>query len=213
MKYYSIWNEPNLRSFFNPQPGYCTSYDQPVFAYLNNLAVPALAAIRAADPTSSLVGPELSGNRDCGHWLDDWLFRLMQYNRNYFDVISVHAYLDSAASVRDEVITPVSLLLGQTGIQGLKPFWLSEFSFSSDPGEVSQAQNIHGVYVTLYDNRWWWWKRSIVWDVQDSPGPPCCPVFNEGLVRPDLSPKQAWWQYQQDARGTTQYPTPSPTCP
>lgn len=55
---WGIWNEPNLRTFF------LGSQDQ----FVNEIFLPAAAAIRAADPSAKICGPELAGLTASSSW-------------------------------------------------------------------------------------------------------------------------------------------------
>src|SRR5207248_4729954 len=55
---WGIWNEPNLRGFFDG------SEDD----FVNQIFLPAAAAIRAADPAAKICGPELSGLTQGSNW-------------------------------------------------------------------------------------------------------------------------------------------------
>ena len=56
VKYWAIWNEPNLKLFFA----------QGKDIYLQQVLLPAAQTIRASDPAAFIVGPELSHKTEAG---------------------------------------------------------------------------------------------------------------------------------------------------
>jgi len=55
---WGIWNEPNLKTFF----------DGTLQQFVDEIFVPAAAAIRAADPGGRICGPELAGLTASSNW-------------------------------------------------------------------------------------------------------------------------------------------------
>jgi hypothetical protein len=102
LKYFSIGNEPDLYpgqelGFESYTPAsYCDSVDEYALA------------MRAADPTIQIVGPELSWKYQAPD--NDWLTPILQGCGEHFDVVSVHRYrLDPTDTTLERVKADAAL--------------------------------------------------------------------------------------------------------
>ena len=84
VKYWGIWNEPNLKDFF--------ALGKDIF--VQQVLLPAAQAIRAADPAAFIVGPDLSHKTDPGTEWYFWMKYILDNAGSYFDIISHHIYED-----------------------------------------------------------------------------------------------------------------------
>lgn len=132
VKYFGIWNEPNVSGFFN---GSGAEYDE--------LAHLAYKAAKKANPTVKIVGPDIAmggdfgagagGNDNIDHlsW-DEWLFQRLANARRLgtpYDVISVHFYSPSDSLIQIMAKLKNRLLdLGHT-----QPLWLTETNMPDFP--------------------------------------------------------------------------------
>ena len=109
IKYWEIWNEPDLAYFFTGTP-----------ATLSRLGRLAYAKIKTADPNNVVLSPGFSGFD--GPWLlDDYLRR---GGGNYADVISYHDYVDAPEDISNWYAANVRSVLNERTIS--KPLWNTE---------------------------------------------------------------------------------------
>jgi hypothetical protein len=107
---WGIWNEPNLRTFFDG------TLDQ----FVTRIFEPAARAIRAADPQARICGPELSHLAASSNWngksgtcafggciRNGWerdLAQLLDRVGPHLDVITHHVYRDDAAGAMQALL-------------------------------------------------------------------------------------------------------------
>jgi polysaccharide biosynthesis protein PslG len=198
---YEIWNEPNHASFWpsGPNPA----------EYVQMLRA-TYPAIKAADPSSTVLGGALSQN--------DYRFLAGVYaagGGNYFDAVSTHSYpaagpdscwndssghraTDAFCSI--EEIRNTMVANGDAG----KQVWLDEFGWSTcsnsfadcygvGVSEAQQASYITAAFQKLQSYPWV--KAGFVYQFRnlyfggDSPGEW---GDNLGLLRTDFTPKPAY---------------------
>ncbi|MCX6558346.1 MAG: cellulase family glycosylhydrolase [Candidatus Aminicenantes bacterium] len=122
IKYWGIWNEPNLREFFG--------FGKDIF--VQNVLLPAVQTIRTVDPSAFIVGPELAHLTSSGVEWYFWMKYILDNAGGYFDIISHHIYEDLGVYVMyelleqgDHLIPAVKQIIEESG-QGGKPFWITE---------------------------------------------------------------------------------------
>ena len=127
IKYWGIWNEPNIRDFFAPGKD----------IFVQQVLLPAAQTIRAADPTAFIVGPELSHKTEAGTEWYFWLKYILANAGEYFDIISHHMYEDLGVYLMyellensDKFIPAVKQIIQESG-QGNKPFWITETGWNT----------------------------------------------------------------------------------
>lgn len=153
---WGIWNEPNLRTFYDG------NQDQ----FVNEIFLPAAAAIRAADPTGRICGPELAGLTRSSNWngqsgtcvagsciRNGWerdLGQLLTRVGSHIDIVTHHVYKADAAGVMRALLDgeTVAGVLTHDSVKhvieaaghGHKEFWLTETGWEHPPqGSVSLA--------------------------------------------------------------------------
>ena len=149
---WEIWNEPNMDRFWKPTP------DPEAYAAL--LAV-GHAAVKAADPTATVLGGSLAGTDTA------YLGALYQAGaRGHFDALALHPYSkESPASCQDArwaYLCGVDAILGVMELYGDEsPLWFTEFGWSSAPpggpdgggvGEAAQLAFLQEALMLL--ERW-----------------------------------------------------------
>ena len=154
---WGIWNEPNLRGFFDG------SEDD----FVNRIFLPAAAAIREADPGAKICGPELSGLADGSNWngkkgtcilgaciRNGWeidLAELLDRVGPQLDVVTHHTYQSDAPGVMRAVLDGSSIagVLQHDAIRNVvrahggagKEFWLTETGWEHGPqGSYTDAE-------------------------------------------------------------------------
>lgn len=167
---WGIWNEPNLDLYLDG--GDLRTYQ--------SLVRTAAAAIHAANPRASVLGPEVSH-----HGVKDgWFAAAMALFGDAFDIVTVHWFPDGPdlPGFMDDLVRPNSLR---------KDVWLSEVG--SKPcatvyGEAGQALFYQQVLNTFAARRHWW-TAVLFYDLYDPPVPLDC---GSGIVRPDWSNRPAF---------------------
>ncbi|MFZ5442580.1 MAG: GH39 family glycosyl hydrolase [Myxococcota bacterium] len=163
---WGIWNEPNLRTFF----------DGTMDAYVDSVFLPAAAAIRAADPQARICGPELAGLAASSQWNGDqgtcafggcirngWerdLGQLLERIGPHLDVITQHVYKGDAAGVMQMLLDgetsfgvlthdAVKNVIASKGYAG-REFWLTEVGWEHPPQGSTQLADVATRIVDLY---------------------------------------------------------------
>jgi hypothetical protein len=159
VKYFSVGNEPDLY----PDAGGLTDAAQPAIpgftpAAYCTLVRPIVTAMRAADPTIQIVGPDLSYKYQVGNGNFDWLTPILSSCGDLFDIVSIHRYPFEAkqakltaaaadAAAFKSVVRSVRGILASTG-NAAKPLALTEMNVVYDatscvldasPGTVGSA--------------------------------------------------------------------------
>ena len=147
---WGIWNEPNLDQ-------YLQGADPRVY---RSLVITARAAIRAANPTRHVLGPEVSF-----HGVKDgWFAAVMHDFGDLFDIVTVHWYADGPKLdvMMDQLVRPLSLG---------KPVWMSEVGMkpcASLFGEAGQALLYQRV-LSAFQARRSWWTGVLFYDLYEPP--------------------------------------------
>jgi hypothetical protein len=167
---WGIWNEPNLDAFLH-------GTDINTYGALVDTAT---LAIRAANPSARILGPEVSH-----HALSDgWFAAAMQSFGDRFDIVTLHWYVDGAplAHTMDDLVRPYA--------RG-RDVWLSETGMkpcTSIYGEAGQALFYQQVLKAFLDRRAWW-TGVIFYDLYELPRGSDC---GSAIVRPDWSNRPAF---------------------
>ena len=176
---YEVWNEPD--NWPNPGMGDPAAYTA--------LATAVSAAMKAADPTCTVIGPavsNVSGNANGGGaWLQDC------YENGLLpavDAVSVHTY--------NGVQPPEFFVLPSQTYQGVtKPIVASEWGVTTTDGIPAKLQ---GDYLARYNlvnmqqgvpfSVWFNWKDGTNPNDREQ---------NFGMVTADLTPKPAYYSMQR----------------
>jgi hypothetical protein len=208
VKYFSIGNEPDLYSLQGSLadaskpaiPGYTPAeFCSSVREYV--------AAMKAADPTIAIVGPDLAYKYQAGNSAADWLTPILADCGDLFDIVSIHRYPFEAAqatltaaaqdpSAFRHAIATVQGILGATG-QGSKPLGLMEMNIVYDattqvldasPGTVGAALWLADSLGVAIELGLW---TSAVWNISDTDD------WSLGLIGPRSShtPRPAYYAY------------------
>ena len=213
---WGIWNEPNLKGFFDG------SEDD----FVTKIFLPAAAAIRAADPTAKICGPELAGVGLSSDWnghngtcvfgqciRNGWeidLAHMLDRLGPQIDIITQHAYEADAAATMTKLLDgqvtagvlvhdSVRHVIDTHGGAG-KEFWLTETGWALSPGPWSEAdvatrivdlytkqeQVCAGSYAASTNDPWNVWTRTFYFHLQSDPN------GDYGLVKPNGMPRQAY---------------------
>jgi hypothetical protein len=208
IKYFSVGNEPDLYAT-QGLPSDATQPAIPGFAPSDycTAARAYVAAMKAVDPTITIVGPDLAYKYQAGNPDNDWLTPILQGCGDLFDVVSIHRYpfaskqatlsaaAADAASFR-AVMASVRGIMQATG-QGAKPLALTEMNVAYDattcvldaaPGTIGSALWMADALGTAMEIGLW---SSVVWNISDTE------AWSLGLVGPPPAhdPRPAYYAY------------------
>ncbi|HEX3553484.1 MAG TPA: hypothetical protein VIA62_09675 [Thermoanaerobaculia bacterium] len=199
IRYWGMWNEPNLPRFWSGSRA----------DYVDFILRPGATAIHAGNPAAKVGGPDLAhlvtGDAD---WYD-WLRLTLLEAGDQLDVITHHVYdstsnqgvtskLDQSTVFANNpglwsVVQPsVREVLKTTGWYRVKPFWLTETGWES--GRISedrQAANLKALLGDWFGVNRDWVDKVFFYELQDPPA-----SFTFGVLRSDGSPKPAYDAYR-----------------
>jgi hypothetical protein len=199
---WQVWNEPNLQSFYKPEPspaGYA------------ELARISDEAIKSIDPraTVALAGMpgevKLSGYRFLGR-----LYRVPGF-RHDFDIAAVHAYGINLKLIRQQ-LNRFRAVMRRHGDR-TKKLWVSEYSWGSatsgsrlNRGRKGQARQLARTLRMLVAGRRHWKLSGASWyDLQDPPRPlsraGCDWCAFAGLFDGQGRPKPSWRSFRALVHG------------
>ena len=195
--HYEIWNEPNHPRFWPSGASDPAEYAQLLRA--------GSAAVRAADPSATVLLGGLAGN----DYL--WLERLYATGaRDAFDAVAVHPYTGAvdptlcwnqagtARKAKDAFcgIEEVHASMAAAG-DGAKGIWVTEFGWATNTTEYGVSEAVQADYLTKGFERlerypyvkaaFWYTFRNVYWLGDDAANWEA----STGLVRTDFSPKPA----------------------
>lgn len=195
LRYWQIWNEPNLALFWPPQPD--------VNEYLELLAA-TYETIKRADPTALVVLGGLSGS---GVNAENTGFLQQLYQQGgaqYIDVVSIHHYLHPTTGRVDDLqaaLRATRRVMGQHG-DADTPLWLTEIGWSDAPQAWGQptaspeaiAEFLKEVYTApLEVEKIFWYNFRNLFDASSDV------EHNFGLIQNDFTPKPAFQAYAEVA--------------
>ena len=175
---WGIWNEPNLDVYWHG--GDLTAYQ--------TIAIAARAAIRAADSTAVVLGPDVSH-----HALKEgWYVAAMRSIGALFDIVTVHWYPDGPdlEFMMDQMVRPFA---------GGKDVWLTEAGMKPCESVLAEAGQLalYNKVLKAFLPRRFWWTGVMFYDLYDPPDPKDC---GSGITRFDYSNRPAFTLYQQFIR-------------
>jgi len=127
IKYWEIWNEPNLKDFF--------AFDKDIF--VNKIFLPAAKTIKGINSKLFIVGPSLSNSTTQGNEWYFWMKYILTNCKNYIDIVSHHIYENRGVLYlyetlnKGEGLTPSVLeIVEECGFSN-KPFWITETGWNT----------------------------------------------------------------------------------
>jgi hypothetical protein len=219
--HFGIWNEPNLKPFFEG------SVDE----YVNIILLPGAAAVRAGCQDAGfsdckVLGPDLANVGDSDDYLEAILSRIPI---STFDIIAHHTYQgfvetgwnvfagDSFMQVLDQQRCPffcrrdLRQLLDAAGWTG--EVWITETGYRAAPAGDAGEEDLQAIYVTRVLEEQLlraWYTNTFFYEIHDcGPDQPTCTIDGYGLMRAvsgspgtrsypdDYRRKPAFWALQQ----------------
>jgi hypothetical protein len=203
IRYWGLWNEPNLPRFWSGTRQ----------QYIDVILKTGADAIHAGNRSAKAGGPELAhltaGDAD---WYD-WLRASLLEAGDRLDFVTHHVYdsdgnrdvtsrleanttFGGRPSLWDVVAPSVKEVLESTGWLGRKPFWLTETGWESARAtDDRQAQYYGGLLDDWFTGRKGrdWIAKVFFYELQD---PLPADGFTWGVLHSDGSPKPAYDAYR-----------------
>ena len=178
-RHWGFWNEVNIAPFWTGDYNW----------YIQNMLIPGIDAVKAADPTAKTVVGDLSTAGDDIGKLRTMLRAIVAAGKkDKVDIISHHSY-DGGDTWQGRV-ADIDTLRNMIVAEGFgdRELWITE-SGIDDGNRTTQATFVVGMAAAM-DTRPWWTK-FFYWQFHEGVGD------NFGLVAyPDWTPKPAYTQYQ-----------------
>lgn len=200
VKFYEIWNEPNLQIYLYPQYSGKKVMSSPKYVQMANLAVPAIkAANPRAVPITGVTGPK--GKSDTsGRGTMDWVKDLKKYGLKAGSQYSQHIYpavpplkkttVFPAWDTLDEIVAEVNKLPGGKS----KKIYITEASYTTAKtpyravafSTAQQASYMRDIFQVPFV------KSSrvpvVIWfQLQDNPNWPGGLLLNSGAQKPSYA--------------------------
>jgi len=179
VKYWEVWNEPDLRDAGNAPDYPARQFNGNAQDYVRLLAV-AYSAIKHADPAATVVGPASSripGSSYDPKWtMWDWASFVNAGGYNYVDVVSFHVYFDRTDW---DPSGAVDLILNAVDAnRGGKPVWVTETGWEGNPtgDHADKARNLVRsaliFWARPFMDRYFWysWQESETHEGSDHKG-------------------------------------------
>jgi len=188
VKYWEIWNEPNIAPFWVPDPR-----PEKYYALLKE----AYKAIKKADPEAVVIGCCTAGTAlpfiEC-------VLRLG--GGQYMDALSIHPYQAGSAEVGSEFGKIKELVRIMVKYKVNKPIWITEMGWTSidRESERRQANYVVRLYATAMSGEYNKWVKRVYYFNQTDWGPRWRPKGGHwGLAYSDSTPKPALVAYHTTA--------------
>ncbi|MBN2345961.1 MAG: cellulase family glycosylhydrolase [Candidatus Aminicenantes bacterium] len=193
IKYWGIWNEPNLKIFF------ALGKDK----FVEQVLLPAVKTIRSTDPAAFIVGPELSHKTETGSEWYFWMKYILDNAGGYFDIISHHIYEDHGVYYMyelleegDKLIPSVKKIVAESGQDG-KPFWITETGWHTRKySDTMQANRYLDMLHTRARKNFP--QKVFFYEIIDDPRSSVDPF---GILRNNLEAKPAYHTYRDYISG------------
>ncbi len=184
IKYWEIWNEPNIPTFWQPQPN-----PDDYFSLLQTSYV----TIKQVDPSAKVIGI-------CSAGTDiDFIERVLNKGGGkYMDILSVHPYRWPSSPEETGFLEEMQKLRSLLQRYGLDiPIWITEIGWPThDKGvsELDQAKMLVRTYIIAIGSKV---IDKIFWyDFRDDGTDPTDPEQNFGIIKRDFLPKKAYNAYK-----------------
>ncbi len=189
IKYWEIWNEPNLQHFWRPKPN-VNDYVEMLYQTNNVIRqIDENAIILNGGLSRDIKNPDL----DLAGWLDQ-IYKLGA--KDCFDIVNIHPYtFGGPPSLLKNYIQPVRDVMNKYNDN--KQIWATEFGYTTGASgwvsEDKQAEYLKQAYQELdkgyFDALFWF-------DLRDGKNP----GLAYGLLYNDFSEKPAYQVYKNEIK-------------
>ena len=213
IQFWQVWNEPNLKKFFNP----AGSNQQSAWKYARLLRI-SHNAIQSEDPNARIVLAGNPGYPPSGG-LRAWDFLNALYRvpgvKNHFDAAALHPYASTLEGLRQQLQLFRGVMRRHDDRE--TPLWITELGWGSAPrdrfginqGMTGQAQLLSGAFRMMLNHRSAWNLQRLFWFLWRDPPPDsafarrCSFCGSGGIVRYGGAPKPAYSRFMGFTAETT----------
>jgi hypothetical protein len=186
---WEIWNEPNLLSFWSPDPS-PEEYTQ--------LLTASYKAIKRADPQAVVLGCSLAGPN--GRRSKAWEFVeevLKLGGGRAMDAISIHPYRQPRTPEDSGYVEDLQAISDLTAKYGRRlPMWITEVGWPTQPDGTSDSRSAQ-LLVRAYTLAMAHGVANIAWyDYRDDGLDPNYNEHHFGILYNDLTPKPSYFAYR-----------------
>jgi hypothetical protein len=211
---WQIWNEPNLKKFFDPDG---SSDQQSAWKYGRLLRI-SHDAIQNRDPNARIILAGNPGYPPSGG-LKAWDFLDALYGvpgiKDEFDAAALHPYSSNLEGLRQQ-LQLFRRVMNDHGDRGT-PLWITELGWGSAPrdrfginqGLTGQAQLLSSSFRMILNHRGTWNVGRLFWFLWRDPPPGsafanrCSFCGSGGVLRYGGTPKPAYFRFRGFATETT----------
>lgn len=187
---WEVWNEPNIPSFWAPEPD-PDEYTQ--------LLVATSKAVKSADPDAfvlgcSLAGPTATGREKQMEFVEEILKRGAG---QAMDAISIHPYRQPRAPEDTDYVGAIQAVSDLTAKYGRRlPIWITEVGWPTDPAGSSLVRSAR-MLVRSYLLAMSKGVQNIAWyDYRDDGVDQSYAEHHFGVLYNDLTPKPSYFAYR-----------------
>jgi len=187
---WEVWNEPNIKAFWSPEPN-PEEYAQ--------LLIATYKAIKRADPGATVLGCGLAGPNGAQHrppyeFVEEILKR---GGGQAMDAISIHPYRQPRTPEESGYVEDIQAISDLTAKYGRRlPIWITEVGWPTDPSGSSDsrsAQMLVRCYLLAISRG----VQNVAWyDYHDDGTDPSYSEHHFGILDHDLTPKPSYFAYR-----------------
>jgi hypothetical protein len=187
---WEIWNEPNIKSFWSPEPN-AEEYARVLLA--------SYQAIKRADPGATVLGCALAGPNG-PRYRQPYGFVEAVLKRGAgqaMDAISIHPYRQPRTPEESGYLEDLQAISDLTAKYGRRlPIWISEIGWPTDPSgssELRSAQMLVRSYLLAIAHG----VQNIAWyDYRDDGTDPSYNEHHFGVLYHDMTPKPSYFAFR-----------------
>ena len=201
LRYYQLWDEPNIA------PHWGNRRIEPVaYAQLLKAVVPAL---RAADSDAIIITAALAPTRDRGHLAIDEVYFLQRLYAAgaapFFDVVAAQPFGFGATPndwrARPDLLNFQRVKLLRSAMlaagDGHKPLWAVRYGWNTAPHSpwrtVSAADQVaFAIEALTLAQQQWPWLTAMAWAIDQPTAPPTDPQWGFALTTPLVDAFRGW---------------------
>lgn len=187
---WEIWNEPNIPTFWSPEPNP---------ADYARLLIASYKVIKRVDPQATVLGCSLAGPNG-PRWRKPYEFVeevLKHGGGQAMDAISIHPYRQPRTPEESGYLEDLQEISDLTAKYGRRlPMWITEVGWPTDPAGSSESRSaqllVRSHALALSRD-----VRNIAWyDYRDDGLDPTYNEHHFGILYNDLTPKPAYFAYR-----------------
>jgi hypothetical protein len=193
IRYWNIWNEPNVEKFFAPGKD----------VFVEKIFIPAAESIRSGSPLSLIAGPELAHLSNPGSEWYFWMKYILTECGDYIDIVSHHIYKNSGVyaifeslEIGENITPSVREVIENSGFSSA-PFWITETGWDTELFSEEEQGNRYLEFLKEMELRNYP-HRIFFYQIIDDTAPGIRPW---GILKSDLSEKPAYGIYRDFISG------------